>query len=119
MFVGIGLPLEFGVEDSHGVGQLVVGHVVVADDEVDAFALGVCNLLHGLDAAIEGDDERDAVLGGIVDTLVGDAVTLVVAVGDVVVEPRVEILQELVYQRYGRRSVHVVIAINHNLFFTP
>ena len=41
MFVGVGLSFEFGIEDSHGVGQLVVGHMVVADDEINAFALGI------------------------------------------------------------------------------
>ena len=92
MLVGIGLPFEFGIENSHGVGQLVVGHVVVADDEIDAFTLGIGDFLYGLDAAVEGNYECNAILGCIVDAFVRDSVTLVVTVGDIVVEPRIEIL---------------------------
>ena len=46
----------FRVEYGHGWWHHVVGHVMVADDEVDAKAFGILNLLDCLDAAVEYDN---------------------------------------------------------------
>ena len=72
-----------GVEHGHGIGDDIASAVVVADDEVDAFGVGVFDAFHGLDAAVEGDDKLEAVVSRIVDTFVGDAVAFLVAVGDI------------------------------------
>ena len=115
MLVGIGVVGTLCVEDGYGGGQLVARHVV-ADDEVDAFLLGVGYLVGSLDAAVEHDDEADARLAGIVDALPRDAVAVFVAVGDVVVDVAVELLQEAVDQCHGGASVHVVVAIDEDAF---
>jgi hypothetical protein len=109
--LGVG---AFGIEHGHGLRQLVVGHVVVADDEVHAALVGVGHLVDGFDAAVERDDERDAAADGVVDALERDAVALIVAVGDVVFDRRGVGAEEFVDQRHGRCAVHVVIAINHD-----
>ena len=109
--LGVG---AFGIEHGHGGGQLVVGHVVVADDEVHAALVGVGHLVDGFDAAVERDDECDATADGVVDALERDAVALIVAVGDVVFDRRGVGAEEFVDQRHGRCAVHVVIAINHD-----
>ena len=110
----VGTPLHLGVEDGDGGGQLWVGHVVVADDEVDAAGLGVGDLFYGLDAAVEHYDEPDAALGGVVYALAGDAVPLLVAGGDVVLDVGVVVLEILVDERYGGSAVDVVVAVDHD-----
>ena len=85
---------------------------MVADDEVDAERLGVGYLFNGFDATVEDDDEFHACLLGVVDAFLAHAVAFVVAVGDVILYVRVELLYELVHQCYRRATVHVVVAVN-------
>ena len=108
--------MPLGVEDGGGGGQGLIRQMVVADDDIDALVLGIADFLHGFDAAVEGDDQGVAVLPGPVDALVGDAVALVVAVGDVVFDVGVEIAYEGVHQGYSRGTVHVVVSVYHDPF---
>ena len=119
MLEGVGVVLPLGVEDSHGIGQLVIGVVVVADDEVDAKALGIVYHLVGLDATVEDDDELHTRLMGKVYPLLAHAVALVVAVGDIIVDIGIELLQKLVHQRHGRTSVDVVVSIDEDALLAP
>ena len=111
---GIVVVLPLGVQHRHGAGKLVLREVVVANDHVDALAAGVLHLLNGLDAAVQGDKEVDAVVRGPVQAFVRDAVALVIAVGNVVFHPLGEAADEGIDQGDGRRSVHVVIAVNQD-----
>ena len=61
MFVGILRVGTFGIEHSHGGRQFVVGHVMVANDEIDAPLIGVGHLVDGFDTTVERNDQRDAV----------------------------------------------------------
>ena len=83
---GIGGVLAFGIKDCHCRWHLVVGLVVVADDEVDAKAFGVGNLLVGLDAAVEYNHQFYALLLGLVNSLYAHPVALLISVGDIVVD---------------------------------
>ena len=90
--------------------------MVVADDEVDALAVGVFDAFHGLDAAVEGDDEFEAVVGRIVDAFDGDAIAFLVAVGDVeldllLLEERLEVGVD---HRHGSGAVHIIVAIDQD-----
>ena len=60
----------FRVEHRHGVRNHVVRTMMVADYEVDATLVGVFDFLHSLDAAVEHDDETEAVVGSIVDAFI-------------------------------------------------
>ena len=62
-------PFEFGVEYRGCRGQLVVGHMVVADDEVDSALLGILYLVDSLYAAVEDYYKRHSLFGEHVDTL--------------------------------------------------
>ena len=107
--------MPLGVEDGSGRRQGLVGEMVVADDDIDALVAGVAHFLHGLNAAVQGDDQGVAVLVSPVDALVGDAVALVVAVGYVVLDVGVEIAYEGVHQGDGRSPVHIVVSVDHDL----
>ena len=60
--------------------------MMVADDDINAFAGSISDLLNRLDTAVEGDDERTSLLRCVVNTLLGYAIALGIAVGDVVVD---------------------------------
>jgi hypothetical protein len=66
VFIRIGVVVSFGVEDGNGWGQFRPGHVMVADDEVDAFFFGIGYFFGCLYAAIENDDESYSCFIGIV-----------------------------------------------------
>ena len=68
--VGVTVVAALGVENGHCGRQGSVGHVVVANDEVDAALFGIGHLVDGLDAAVEHDDEFHATLGRIVNAFV-------------------------------------------------
>ena len=68
VFVGISIVFALGVQYGYGRGQYLIGHVVVADDEVDAFFFGVCDFVYGLDAAIQYDNQSHTGFGGVVHT---------------------------------------------------
>ena len=118
VLVRISVVKPLGVQYGHGRRQHLVGHVVVADDEVDALLAGIGDFLYRLDAAIQHDDQLHARLGGIVHSLHRHAVTFVVSVGDVVINVRVILLDEFIDQRHGRRAVHVIVSVNQYPFFS-
>ena len=99
-----------GVDHGAGGGQLVLTFVVIGDDEVDAEGGGKGGLLHAGDAAVHGDDERDALLGKRADRIAAEAVALLYAAGDVH-EHRRPAGAEIIGQKAGGGdAVHVVIA---------
>ena len=87
---------------------------MVADDDLDPLAAGVFHLVHGLDAAVQRDDQGEPAVGGPVDALVGHAVAFVIAVGDVEVHLVGEALDERVHQGHGGGPVHVVVAVDQD-----
>ena len=92
MFERIAVVGTLRIEYRHGFWQRLIGHVVVADDKVDAERLSVCHFLHGLYSAVEYYNELYPVLIGVVDALFTHAVTFVIAVGNVVLDVRIELL---------------------------
>ena len=85
---------------------------MVAHDEVDAQCLGIGDFINGFHAAVEHDDQAYSGLLGIVHSRERYTVSVVISVGDIVVDVRGELLQETVYQGYGRSAIYVVVAIH-------
>ena len=105
-----------GVQDGGGVREDLIGNVMVADYEVYAQFLGVCNLFDGLDAAVQDYYELDAAFGCVFYALHRDSVSLVVAAWNVVLDVGVVVLQVFVDQGHGGGAVHVVVAVEHDSF---
>ena len=112
--IGVGGAFEFRVEDCGSRGQLVVGDVVVANDEIDAERGGIFDFLDGLNAAVEDYDEFDALLVELVDYAMRDAISVVVAGGDIVSDVGVVIAEILVDERHSGSAVDIVVSVNHN-----
>ena len=119
MLKGIAVVGAFGIEDGHCRWHCLVGHMVVANDEIDAQLLGVGNFVDGLDAAVQNDDELHARLPCILNAFAAHPVALVVAVGNVVIDIRIEQAQEFIDQGHRRAAIHIIIAINHDTLLTP
>ncbi len=106
----------FRIENSHCRRYLVGREMMVADDEIHAPFLCIGNLLYGLNAAIQRYDQLYALAHGVVDAADRYAVTVDISVGNVERQILVSYLaQKLVYERYGRSAVHIVVAVYHHL----
>ncbi len=92
--------------------------MVVTYNEVNAFLLGICYLLNGLDAAVKHNNQLYACLIGVIHTLLRHSVTLVVAVRNVVVKVVIIPFKEVIDQRYGCGAVNVIITVNQNALAT-
>ena len=55
---------------------------------------------------------------GILNAFFADAISLIIAVGNVIINIRIELLQKLIHQCNGRASVNIVVAINQNAFLS-
>ena len=62
--------------------------MMVADNHIYSLSGGIFNLLVGLDAAVQSDDQAETVVPGPVDALVGDPVALIVAIRNVEIDLR-------------------------------
>ena len=114
--VGVVVVVAFRVQDGSSLRQHIVGHVVVADDEVHAQRLGIGDFLHRFDAAVQNDDEFHAALRCHLNAFVGDAVAFVVAVRDVVVNVGIVLSEELIDECDGGASIDIIVSIDKDSF---
>ena len=101
--------------DQRAVRQVRAGAVVVGDDDVHAQFFGQRRHVHGVDAAIHGD-EQVGVLRQRAHGLLVEAVALAVAVGQVGANVRAQRCQVQVEDGRGGDAVHVVIAVDADAF---
>ena len=109
----------FGVQYGGSLRHHVVGNVVVADNKVYTHALGIGNLIDRFYSAVENNDKFNTIFLCIVYSLITHTVSLVIAVGDVVLDVRIELLQKLIHQCNGSATVNIVIAVNHYALLAP
>ena len=57
MRTGLGGVGTLGIQYGYGTREFLIGHMMVADNEVDTQRLGIGNLLNGFYSAIENDDK--------------------------------------------------------------
>ena len=113
----VGRTLQLRIQNSHCRRQGIVGHMVVADNEVDTAALGILYLVDGFDATVEDDYQLHPIVGGIIDYLARYAIALVVACWNVKVNLRIKILQIPVHQGNCCGAIYIVVAIHQDFFF--
>ena len=92
---------------------------MIADDEVDSMLARMGDFDVGLYATVENDDEFNTLTCEIVDGFRRNAISLLVAGGDEIVDVGVEILEILVDKRDGSGAVDVVVAVYHYLLLGP
>ena len=112
MLERIAIVCALRVENGNSRRHHIVGHMMVADDEVDTLFFGIRYFVDSFDAAVEDYNKLHTLLLGIVDTLAAHSVALFIAVGNVVFDVGIELLQELVYQSHSGTSVYIVVAID-------
>lgn len=115
MWTRISVPFEFGIKDCDSRRQLVIGDVVVADDEVDSESGGIFYFFNSLYSAIQNNNQFDSGSICLVDSLGRNAISLVIAGRDIIFYVGVEILKIFVDKRDGCRAVDVIVAEYHYL----
>ena len=90
--------------------------MVVAYDHIYSLCPGIFDLLIGLDAAIQSDDQSETAVAGPVYSLERKAIALVITVGNIEVDFLGISPQERIYERHRRRAVDIVVAVNQYLF---
>ncbi len=113
---GVGIARFDRVEDGHGFREDGPGFMVVADDHVEPGFARVGDLLDRGDAAIDGDEHADAPGDGVVDSLPGNPVPFLQAIGDVVLDLSAHLLQEQIQHSGAVRSVDVIVAEHEEAF---
>ncbi len=93
--------------------------MVVADDEINALTIGIINLVVCFDTTVQGNDQAETIGFGIVDPLDRNTVAFTITVWYIIFHAGVKIPEETVHYRYGRRTIHVIIAIDQYLFLIP
>ena len=102
--------LAVGIDHGAGARQLLVGLVVIDDDDVAAELAGARQRLAAGGAAVDGDDELGAVLDEPFDGRRVRAVAFEQAVGDVDARLQPVMREEAAHQSGGRGAVDVVVA---------
>ena len=118
MLKRVGVSLQFRIKNSYSFGKAIIGHMMVADNKVNSFTLGVINLFYSLDAAVEYNNEGNTETRSEVDALVGNTITLFIACRDIVFHIRIIVLQITANESHRSDAVHVVIAVDQNFFFS-
>ena len=119
MFVRIHRIRPFSIHHCHRVGQLLVGHVVVAYHKINSLRLRIRHLFNGLDTTIQGYNQLDTSFFRIIYPLHRNAVTFVVTIWNIIVQICSETAEKFINQSNGRGSIHIVIAINQDAFLIP
>ena len=102
--------LAVGIDDGAGARQLLVGLVVIDDDDVAAELAGPRQRLAAGGAAVDGDDELRAVLDQPFDGRWVRAVAFEQAVGNVDARLQPVVREEAAHQGGRRGAVDVVVA---------
>ena len=98
--------------DDRAVGKGLAGPVVVGDDDLEPRRPGLRDLLDGSDPAVDGEDERAAVVRQARQRLARHPVALLEAAGQVPLDVRAQVAQGRHGQRGRADAVHVVVAVD-------
>ena len=93
--------------------------MVVAHNDINAVFVGHLHLVVGFDTTVKGDQQVHIVVAAIFHALVGDAIALRIAVGNIVFHQIFGIgtdnlAKERVKKRHGGGSINIIIAVNQN-----
>ena len=91
MLEGVSRVLTLRIQNGHSIGQFIVGHVMVTDDEINAQRLRIGDFIDCLNAAIQHNNEFDTLFGCIVQSLLADTITLLITVGNIVFNVGIEL----------------------------
>ena len=112
---GVGRVGQLRIDDGVGLGQPVLGFVVIGDDEIDAQRAGPRRLGDAGDAAIDRDDHRVAVGGKLLEGRAIQTVPFLDAVRHIERRRAADKVEALVENGRGREPVDVIITVDGDL----
>ena len=114
--MGISAVRPVGIHNRHRLGELLLALVVVGDHQLHAELRAQLRLLHGSNAAVNADDEPDALGGQLVNGDGVQAVALLQTGGDVADHIRALGAQKIRQQAGCGDAVDVIVAEHGDLF---
>ena len=117
MTVRICIIITFGIEYGYGLRQFIIGNMMITDDKINPPTFGISYFLDGFNPAIERNNQRETVIGRIIDTFLGNTVSLIITIGDIIIDVGIKIVQKFVHQSYGRSAVDIIIAVDKDFLF--
>ncbi len=116
VFIRVFVAGLLGTHHRVSLGQVILGVVVVADDQVEAHLAGVLRLARGANAAIHADHHAHAVGIQGIQGIIVEAVTFIEAVGDLFAGVGAHPVQHLHQQGRAGDTVHIIIAVDRDGF---
>ena len=113
---GIGAVLPMGIHHRHRVGQRLFALVMVGNDHIHTQRIGVVHFLVSGDAAVHGDHQRGTLLPQAQDGLIGKAVAILNAAGNIAQTANTAAL-EIIHDHHRRGdAIHIVVTEHGNGF---
>ena len=91
MLEGVGRVFTLRIQNGHCIGQFIIGHVMVTDNEIDAQRFRIGDFIDCLNAAIQHNNEFDTLFSCIVQSLLADTIAFLVTVGNIVFNVGIEL----------------------------
>ena len=88
--------------------------MVVTNDKVHAQAICILDFIDRFDTAVERNDKTATILFGRIDTFGGNTISLRIAVRNIIDEVVRLGAQERIHECDSRRTIHIIIAIDHD-----
>src|SRR5574344_363781 len=114
--IRVGVVHTFSIENCHSGGKCFVRNMVVANDKVYAFILGILNLFYSLDATVKHNHEFHSLTLCIIHTTPGHSISLLASIGDIAFHIGIKLGDTPIYQSHSRTTVHIVVTIYHDAF---
>ncbi|OAV73812.1 hypothetical protein Barb7_02803 [Bacteroidales bacterium Barb7] len=75
----------FGIQYGNGIRQRIVRRMMIANDKINAVLLGIFHLVVSLYPAVQRNNERDAVFDGILNTLMGHTIFIIIPPWNIII----------------------------------
>ena len=98
MFKGIVIIGAFGIKNGHSGRHFFIGYMMVAYNKVDAQRLGVSYFVDSLYSAVKNDNQFYTRMICVVYALAANTIAFFVAIGYIILDVRVELLEEFVHE---------------------
>ena len=109
----------FRVQHRNCGRKVILGKMMVADNDIYALAGRIADLVVGLDPAVQGDYQAEPVVGGPVYSLVRHPVSFIIPVWHIKIHIAGESLQKRIDKRHSRGPIDIIIPIDQYLLSRP
>ena len=118
VFVWIRRIRTFGIQNGGSRWKYLIGYMMVADNEIDAFFFGVTDFFYRFNTTVQYDDQFYSGGVSVVYSFFRHTIPFIISVGDIIIDVRVELLKKFENKGDSRSAVHVIISIHQDTLFS-